>query len=233
LPDRGFIDGEYQDGELRGLTFLAGMRGMGKTTEAIRLVDGCGGSVIFFDTVNRHAHLLKGFKVFNEIGPFKAFMVANRGRRVRVCYVPLDEHDLEHLNAVCGVIRALGDDLARKHKDDEGYILAVDEIDSFCGPEHGVKQMPPPLYYLAHYGRHVRTSMLCTARDPPSLSKRFRSQCQFMRLFRVDEDDYVTYFAKRIGKANAEKLPTLQKTYFLLWESGQTEAIVSGGPRKL
>jgi hypothetical protein len=54
-----------------------------------------------------------------------------------------------------------------------------------------------------------------------------------MRLFRIDEDDYVKYFAARIGKANAQKLPTLEKTYFLLWESGKTEAVISGGPRKL
>jgi hypothetical protein len=36
---RGFVDGECTHGELRGLTFLAGERGMRKTTEAIRLVD--------------------------------------------------------------------------------------------------------------------------------------------------------------------------------------------------
>ena len=35
---RGFIDGEYQDGELRGCTFIAGKRGMGKTTEMARLL---------------------------------------------------------------------------------------------------------------------------------------------------------------------------------------------------
>jgi hypothetical protein len=220
--ERGFIDGEYQDGELRGLTFLAGMRGMGKTTEAIRLVEGCSGPVVFFDTVNRHSHLLKGFKIFNQPGPLKQFLLANVGRRVRVCYVPLDENDADHVRAVCTLVRAIGN-----------MMFALDEIDQFCGAEWGVKQMPPELYHLAHYGRHCRVSMLCTARDPPSLSKRFRSQCQFMRLFRIDEDDYVKYFARRIGKENASKLPTLEKTYFLLWESGQTEATVSGGPRRL
>ena len=40
---RGFVDGEYQDGELRGCTFIAGKRGMGKTTEMARLRAFCAG----------------------------------------------------------------------------------------------------------------------------------------------------------------------------------------------
>ena len=222
MPDRGFIDGEYQDGELRGLTFLAGQRGMGKTTEAIRLVERCGGPVIFFDTVGRHAALLKGFQVFNQPGPLKEHFRANAGRRVRVVYVPLDEFPEQHMVAVATLVRAFGK-----------MIFCVDEVDTFCGQEWGVKGMPIELYNLAHYGRHYQVSMLCTARDPASLSIRFRSQCEFMRLFRTDEERYVKYFEARIGKANAAKLSMLQKTYFLLWQSGEKEATVCGGPRKL
>ena len=220
--ERGFIDGEYQDGELRGLTFLAGQRGMGKTTEAIRLVEGCGGPVIFFDTVGRHAALLKGFRVFSQPGPLKEYFRANAGKRLRVVYVPLDEFPEQHMVAVATLVRAFG-----------RMIFCVDEVDTFCGQEWGVKGMPAELYNLAHYGRHYQVSMLCTARDPASLSIRFRSQCEFMRLFRTDEERYVKYFEARIGKANAAKLPTLQKTYFLLRQSGEQEATVCGGPRKL
>lgn len=219
---RGFIDGEYEDGELRGLTFLAGQRGMGKTTEAIRLVEQCTGAVIFFDTVGTHVHLLKGFKLFTQPGPLKEYLRANRGRRVRVVYVPRDEWPEKHMIAVAMIARAYGN-----------MILAIDEIDTFCGPEWGVKGMPIELYNLAHFGRHYHVSMLCTARDPVSLSKRFRSQCAFMRLFRTDEEAYVKYFEARIGKENASKLPTLQKTYFLFWKSGEKEAQICGGPRAL
>jgi hypothetical protein len=222
MTERGFIDGEYQDGELRGLTFLAGQRGMGKTTEAIRLVEQCTGPVIFFDTVGRHASLLRGFKVFSQPGPLVDYFRANRGRRVRVCYVPMDEFPEAHMIAVAKIVRAFGN-----------LIFCVDEIDTFCGSEWGVKGMPVELYNLAHYGRHYHVSMLCTARDPASLSIRFRSQCEFMRLFRTDEERYVKYFEARIGKANAAKLPALPKTYFLLWQSGNTNAPISGGPRKL
>lgn len=226
MSSRGFIDGEYQDGEVRGLTFVAGERGMGKTTEVIRLDKQCTGAVVFFDTVNRHRHLLPGHKIFSQPGPFKEYLLANQGRRVRVCYVPLDEFPEKHLVEVCKIIRALGQWIG-------GMVVIIDEIDTFCGGEWGPKQMPPELYNLAHFGRHYWVSMLVTARDPPSLSKRFRSQCAFMRLFRTTEEDYVMYFAKRIGRANAAKLPTLQKTYFLYWEAGRVDAEIRGGPRKL
>jgi hypothetical protein len=195
---------------------------MGKTTEAIRLVEQCSGPVIFFDTVGKHASLLRGFKVFNQPGPLKDYLLANRGRRARVCYVPLDEFPEQHMIAVATMVRAFG-----------SMIFCVDEIDTFCGSEWGPKGMPIELYNLAHYGRHYRVSMLATARDPASLSIRFRSQCEFMRLFRTDEERYVKYFEARIGKANAAKLPGLAKTYFLLWQSGKLDAPISGGPRKL
>jgi hypothetical protein len=112
-------------------------------------------------------------------------------------------------------------------------IFAIDEIDTFCGAEFGEKRMPPELYNLAHFGRHYKVSMLATARDPVSLSIRFRSQCEFMRIFRTSEERYVKYFEARIGRENAARLPTLQKTYFLLWQAGVMEATVAGGPRKL
>jgi hypothetical protein len=226
LSVRGFNNGEYEDGEIRGLTFVAGERGMGKTTEVIRLGRACTGPVFFFDTVGQHQHLLPGFKVFHDCGELKQFVLANWGRRIRAVYVPLDEFPEKHVIELAKLLRALGKWLG-------GAILIVDEMDTFCGQEWGVKGMPIELYNLAHFGRHYWVSMLVTARDPPSLSKRFRSQCAFMRLFRISEDDYADYFAKRIGKANAARLPTLEKTYFLLWEAGKQEAPVCGGPRKL
>lgn len=221
---RGFVDGEYQDGELRGLTFLAGERGMGKTTEMMRLCGQCTGAVDFFDPLGTHADALrrKGFVEFNQPGPYKEYLLANRGRRTRVVYVPRDEWPEKHLVAVCLLVRAFG-----------SRIFAIDEVDMFCGPEHGPKGMPVELYNLAHFGRHYKTSMLCTARDPATLSIKFRSQCAYMRIFRTTEERYVKYFEARIGKANAAKLPVLQKTYFLLWSAGSLDAPVCGGPRKL
>jgi hypothetical protein len=230
---RSFIDGEWQDGELRGLTFLAGERGMGKTTEMIRLVDQCSGSVVFFDTVGTHVHLLRGFVEFNQPGELEEYLRANLGRRVRAVYVPRDEFPEQHLIAVCLLVRGFGMELSKRFGDRGGMILVIDEIDQFCGPKWGDERMPRPLYNLAHFGRHYHTSMACTARDPATLSIKFRSQCAVMRIFRTSEETYVQYFARKIGKHNAAKLPTLKKTFYLLWRAGELDAHVCGGPRRV
>jgi hypothetical protein len=221
---RGFIDGEWQDGEVRGLCFLAGERGMGKTTEMLRLAKQCTGAVVFFDTVGTHAAALSaaGFLQVSQPGDLKAYLRANKGRRVRVVYVPMDTEPTKHLRCVCLLARAFRE-----------CVLAVDEIDVHCGPEWGTNAMPPELYNLAHFGRHYAVSMLCTARDPATLSIRFRSQCAEMRIFRTSEERYVKYFAAKIGKANGAKLPALEKTKFLLWRSGVLDAPIMGGYRKL
>jgi hypothetical protein len=222
---RGFIDGEWQDGEVRGRTFIAGEAGMGKTTEMLRLVFQCTGAVLFFDTAGTHADRLRarGFITMHQPGTLKDYLLANLGRRVRVVYVPLDDPD-EHMHEVATIVRALA-------KCFGGMIFAVDEIDMCCGT--GKRGMDPALYYLAQLGRHVHVSMICTARDPATLPIRFRSQCSSMRLFRTNENIYLEYFAKRIGKANAARLQTLQKTYYLHWQAGSLEAPIKGGPRAL
>lgn len=217
---RGFIDGEYQDGELRGLTFVAGQRGMGKTTEVVRLLDQCAGGCLIFDPLGTHGPLCRGYVTVSQPGPLKEYLRVNRNRRFRIRYEPRDVHVPEHFNAVCSIVQAFGT-----------MIFAADEVDMFCG--EGKQGMPQPLYDLAHYGRHFKVSMLVTARDPATLGIRFRSQCAFLRLFRMDEDRYIKYFAGRIGNANAERLRTLERFQYLLWESGTSGVRVCGGRRSL
>ncbi len=60
-----FIKGEWQDGEVRGVNFLAGFRGMGKTTEMGRLMNGCSGTVIFYDHKGTHPSLLRRLHFFH------------------------------------------------------------------------------------------------------------------------------------------------------------------------
>jgi hypothetical protein len=217
---RGFIDGEYQDGELRGLTFLAGMRGQGKTTEMARLLGQCSGGALFFDTLGKHAPILPGYVTFTQPGPLKEYMRVNAKRRFRIRYVPNPLMEMDHVIAVCEIVSAYG-----------SMIFGIDEIDRFCG--EGQKGMPMALYNLAHYGRHFKVSMLVTARDPASLGIKFRSQCEFLRLFRTDEDRYVAYFSGRIGKANGARLRTLPQFQYLMWQSGAAEVTAQGGRRVL
>lgn len=216
---RGFIDGEYQDGELRGCVFIAGKRGMGKTTEMARLLSQCAGGVLFFDSLSKHESVLKGYKLFSEPGPLKDYLVANRERRFRVLYQPRAGDLAEHFHAVCTIVRAIG-----------SMIFGADELDMLCGPQHGDSRMDPAFYHLVNYGRHCRVSMLATARRPMSVARGYTSQCLEMRLFCMTERADLKYFEDYIGQADANRLPTLQKYQFLHW-TGDGPATLEGGRR--
>src|ERR1035437_10275567 len=102
---RGFIDGEYQDGELRGCTFIAGKRGMGKTTEMGRLLSSCSGGVVFFDSLSRHEAVLPGYKLFSQPGNLTEYLRINRNRRFRILYQPRAGILDQHFQAVCSIVR--------------------------------------------------------------------------------------------------------------------------------
>jgi hypothetical protein len=216
---RGFIDGEYEDGGLRGCNFLAGKRGMGKTTEMDRILSGCVGGVVFFDSLSKHADVLKGYKILSEPGPLRDYLTINRGRRFHVLYQPRAGSLDEHFQAVCDVVRALG-----------WCILAIDELDKLCGPRFGDSRMCPGLYHLVNYGRHDRVSLIATARRPTSVARGYTSECVSMSLFRITEKADLKYFEEYIGADNAARLPTLQPYQFLSW-SEMGEAELKGGRR--
>jgi hypothetical protein len=217
---RGFIDGEYQDGELRGCTFIAGQRGMGKTTEMGRLLTGCSGGVVFFDSLSRHESVLPGYKIIAQPGDLTEYLRVNRGRRFRVLYQPRAGDLGDHFRAVCVVVRAIG-----------WMIFGIDELDMLCGARWGDSRMPPEFYHLVNFGRHERVSMLATARRPMSVARGYTSQCAEMRLFYMREKADLKYFADYVGESDAARLSTLQKYQFLHW-TGDGEAQLSGGVKR-
>lgn len=216
---RGFIDGEYQDGELRGMCFIAGKRGMGKTTEMARLLSQCGGGVLFFDALSRHESALPGYKVFCQPGPLKDYLRLNRERRFQVLYQPRSGDMDQHFQNVCVIVRAIGN-----------MIFGIDELDMLCGPRWGSSWMVPGLYHLTNYGRHSRVSMLATARRPMSVPRGYTSQCLEMRLFGMTERADLKYFEDYIGAADAARLATLEKYQYLHW-TGDGPAVLKGGKR--
>jgi hypothetical protein len=216
---RGFIDGEYQDGELRGCAFIGGKRGMGKTTEMARLLSQCSGGVVFFDSLSRHESVLPGYKIIAQPGDLEAYLRANRGRRFRILYQPRGGDLGKHFQAVCVIVRAFG-----------WMIFGVDELDMLCGPSWGDSRMPPEFYHLVNYGRHERVSMLATARRPMSVARGYTSACVEMRLFCMTERADLKYFADYIGEVNSQRLATLQKYQFLHWRDGG-EVDLKGGKR--
>ena len=216
---RGFIDGEYQDGELRGCTFIAGQRGMGKTTEMVRLLNECAGGVIFFDSLSKHEGVLPTYKLIMQPAELKEYLRLNRARRFRINYQPRGGDLAEHFIAVCAIVRAYG-----------WMILAVDELDMLCGPQWGDRRMPPEFYHLVNYGRHVRVSLMATARRPTSVARGYTSQCVQMRLFGMREKADLKYFADFIGESNVTAAARLEKYQFVYWTDGQ-QAEVRGGRR--
>jgi hypothetical protein len=214
---RGFIEGEYQDGELRGITFLAGQRNMGKTTEMVRLVGKCAGGVVFFDALSTHT--LNGYKIVYQPREAKQYLMRNVGRRFRLQYQPRSGDLDAHFQAVCDIVRIVG-----------WCIFAIDELDKMCGDRWGTHRMCPGLYHLVNYGRHCRVSMLATARTPIQVPRGFTSEVRQMRLFRMQENRYVKYFEEYIGSENAARLRTLEPYTFLKW-TGEGEAELCGGRR--
>lgn len=216
---RGFIDGEYQDGEIRGLVLLCGRRGFGKTTEMDRLLSLCTGGRIFFDTLSKHAHVFTGYRVICETGELEAYLRLNRGRRFSVLYQPRGGSLDLHFRAVLMIARAFG-----------WMIIAVDEVDKLCGARWGDSRMPPELYHLVDYGRHEKISMIMTARRPSSVAKGIRSESE-LRLFRM-KAEIAECFEEDIGEDAVRRVPTLEKFEYLLCRDDE-EPVLSGGARAL
>lgn len=215
---RGIVDGEYQDGEIRGLVFLCGMRGMGKTTEMDRLLSLCTGGVLFFDTLSKHAEVLRGYKVISTAAELEAYLRVNRGRRFRILFQPRSGNLDDHFRAVCVLVRVCG-----------FMIFAIDELDKLCGQRWGDSRMPPEFYHLVNYGRHERVSMIATARNPKAVARGYTAESE-MRIFRVEERSYRDYFAERMGEEAAERLASLPR-FFYLRKVEDAPIEQCGGPR--
>ena len=217
---RGFIDGEYQDGEVRGINFLVGRRGFGKTTETARLLNACTGGVNFFDPTAKHASVLPGAVLLSDPDKLEEYLRINRGRRYRTIYQARAGNLDDHFRRWCTVVAAIGWNIA-----------AVDEVDKFCGPRWGNKWMPPELAHLVDYGRHCRVSMVVTARRPQVVAAALKAECEW-RIFRLKDGKAIDSLADEIGEENLSKIRNLPKFYYLHCVEDE-EPILRGGPRRM
>lgn len=228
MTTRGFIDGEYQDGEVRGRIFVTGTSGFGKTTELVRMLEQCSGTSVLYDHTGRHT--LKGAIYVHSISTFRDALIRVLDRRARIVYQPEDGDLMEHLRGFSKIVALIG-----------GLIVGFDEIDEYCGPEWGRKNMPPELYTLCHHGRHKGAkacgrrgvSMLYTARVPKSIAPGLRSQASEIRFFHEHEPEIVKYWAGIVGSELAGKLVALQKYQYLIWKNNGQPPVFAGGQRKL
>lgn len=218
MNQRGFIDGEYQDGELRGIDFLVGMRGFGKTTETARLLDQCTGGVAFFDTMSKHADLFPGAAIITDPETLETYLRVNRGRRFRIVYQPRSGDLTTHFRQFCHIAAVFG-----------WMIVALDEVNKFCGARWGDMRMPPELTYLVDYGRHARVSMLVTARRPQSVAAAIKAECSW-RIFRMKDGKALDAISDEVGEEHVSRIRQLPKYYYLRFRLDEEPQLL-GGPR--
>lgn len=212
---RGFIDGEYQDGELRGLTLLVGLRGMGKTTLMANKLALCTGGVLFFDTLSKHGHVLRDYRPVTDADELVEYLRFNRGRRFRILYQPRSGDLDGHFAKVCTAVKAFG-----------WMIFAVDEIDKLCGSRFSPTYMPPALYDLVNYGRHHRVSMIATARRPTSVAAGFRDEAEFW-CFKL-KADVAERLKGDLGEETIRRIVKLEKYQYLRCSQDADRVLCSG-----
>lgn len=215
---RGIVDGEYQDGRIRGLLFAVGMRNMGKTTLMDQLLGECAGGVILFDTLSKHAEKFPDYRVTTTISELEQYLRLNRGRRFHILHQPRRGNLDKIFRKVCLLVTLFGP-----------MIFAIDEIDKLCGARWGDFRMPPELYHLVNYGRHEQVSMIATARNPKAVARGYTAESEIFA-FRVEEKSYREYLIDRMGEDAAEQLASLPRfTYLHKVEDAPIERC--GGPQ--
>src|SRR5947209_9460103 len=117
-------DGEYADGNLRGIVFVAGKRGSGKSWLQWGELLKCHARLIVFDTLGQYKapkYNLRGFVVIHQPGELRAYLAGNlHATGVRVLYQPLGGNLDVHFAAVTWLVLSYG-------KHGSGVIYAVDE----------------------------------------------------------------------------------------------------------
>lgn len=211
----GFVDGEYQDGGVRGRVFLLGLPNSGKTFLLCRRIRTCR-RVIVFDPVNADtlAPLLsEGFLHVHQPDQLRDAIAATWGGDFRIMYSPTSGDGFAHFEAVNAIVKFAGD-----------CVYAVDEVDKFQEPGYA----PPQLYELLNYGRHAHVAMIGTARRPAQVSKEYTYGLSEICAFATTEPGDLDYLEKKIGWEASSKVPTLGKYEYLRWLQTGEAAIGKG-----
>jgi hypothetical protein len=137
----------------------------------------------------------------------------------RILYTPLGGNMMHHWREFATVAYAAGN-----------VFVCIDEIGMLCDGgkfKPDAKGKDPILELMVHYGRHRKLTIMATSQCPPDVAKRYRAMCTEMRLFRTIEPDHLDYFAERVGKETAAKLPKLPKYAFVWWKDDGENLIVA------
>lgn len=195
------------------MTFVCGMRGMGKSTRVKELLRGRK-RVLVFDPMGEYA--VAGYRrlSWSEMG--RTLTRAGTSKGFRVSYVP--KKGASRAAALHKISLALLDWQERTRG--KRITLVVEEM-AFSYPD---KQLPAELYgfkEMCSLGRHQDIEVIGTTQRPAMVSTVFTGNCEDRYIFRLEEAVDIERIGKTIGRENRDKIKGLQRHEFLRYHAAQ------------
>jgi hypothetical protein len=191
-------------GEVRGLEFVSGQRGTGKTTYIRERILAREPRLFIYDHMAEFNE--PGFATFYKLDQAIDFMDQNRSGLCRLTYKSL-EPSPEEFATICRVPFCIPD-----------LVIVVDELDTFAG---AVTPRPPDEFrQLVHFGRHVGCGIVGASRRPADVSRAFTSQAKRYVCFRQTEPSDLRFLRSVLGP-EADRIKDLPPLHYLAFEDGR------------
>lgn len=93
--------------------------------------------------------------------------------------------------------------------------LVVDEIDLWMSHSN----CDDSLLRIVRYGRHQRINLIAISQRPANVYRDLTAQSDFLVMFNSSENRDREYLSQRIGRENADRLRSLERFTFLVYDS--------------
>jgi len=180
------------EGRLPEVICIFGIRGSGKTYRLREMLPEHD-RVIVCDFLGQVDNAV----IIEDFDALKEYLSQDNLEKFKVSYRPV--YDTIDFPFVCLMAKAIG--LQHKVVDSRGQVLqsvvlAIDEVDRYCGPNFE----PPEFTEIIARGRHYGISIFCTSRRPAEISKLLTSQAARFICFTTHEVRDLQYLAGHIGE---------------------------------
>lgn len=98
----------------------------------------------------------------------------------------------------------------------EGFAVFWDEVDRFTG----TGRLPPAAYQLVNAGRHRNVRIFAASRRPCRMPRDLTAAATRIAAFKITGPTDIDYLAEFMGRATAERLPSLPDFTALDWAEG-------------